>query len=158
LHQAHGFGDRSFTALAIGLNRDRAALYHRIDKRVEHQVAKGLIDETRRLLAAGYSRHLGSMKGLGYRQICGYLTGEYDEQEAIRRLKRDTRHFAKRQLTWFRKEPDVQWLSIEDCEAPEATAERVVTMIRRFLDQCSSETAPTRCASSVKGIPLSASC
>ena len=64
------------------------------------------------LLAKGYGRELGAMKGLGYRQIAGYLAGEYDQAEARRLLKRDTRHFAKRQLTWFRKEPGLQWWSL----------------------------------------------
>ena len=139
LHRAHGFGEKPFASLVIALNRDRAALYRRIDERVEYQVAKGLIEETRGLLDAGYDCQLGSMKGLGYRQISGYLAGEYDRAEAMRRLKRDTRHFAKRQLTWFRSEPDVEWLHIDEQEAAEQTAERVVGRIRRFLDHCSDE-------------------
>lgn len=144
IHREHGFEDRPFTALMIGLNRDRAALYGRIDARVESQVSKGLIEETQRLLSEGHGRQLGSMKGLGYRQIAGYLVGEYDYAEAIRRLKRDTRHFAKRQLTWFRKEPDLRWLMIDERESPEDTAERVVAVIQEFLDGLSTSEASVR--------------
>ena len=144
IHREHGFEDRPFTALLIGLNRDRAALYDRIDARVESQVSKGLIEETQRLLSEGHGRQLGSMKGLGYRQIAGYLGGEYDYAEAIRRLKRDTRHFAKRQLTWFRKEPDLRWLMIDERESPEETAERVVAVIQEFLGGLSTAEASVR--------------
>jgi tRNA dimethylallyltransferase len=144
MHEAHAFEERPFASLVIGLNRDRAALYRRIDARVEYQVEKGLIEETRRLLAAGFGRHLGSMKGLGYRQISGYLDGEYDREEALRRLKRDTRHFAKRQLTWFRKEQGVQWVMIEEGESPERTADRVAGMIRAFVEQAAADSASSR--------------
>jgi tRNA dimethylallyltransferase len=81
----------------------------------------------------GYGRHLGSMKGLGYKQMAGYLAGDYDYDEAVSRLKRDTRHFAKRQMTWFRKEPGLQWLTIGETELPAQTAERVVAEARKFL-------------------------
>ncbi len=158
LHQVHGFRDRPFTSLVIGLNRERAALYRRIDERVDDQVAKGLIEETARLLSAGYGRQLGSMKGLGYRQISGYLAGEYDRTEAIRRLKRDTRHFAKRQLTWFRKEPDVRWMTIDEGESPDVTAERVVRAVHEFLDGLAGEAASSRRPSSDQGVSLSAHC
>ncbi len=158
LHQAHGFGDRRFAALLIALNRDRAALYRRIDARVDCQVARGLIEETRGLLDAGYSRQLGSMKGLGYRQISGYLAGEYDRAEAMRRLKRDTRHFAKRQLTWFRSEPDVEWLPIDEQETAERTAERVVGRIQQFLEQGSGERTILRQAGSSARPELPVNC
>lgn len=162
VHREHGFEDRPFSALLIGLNRDRAALYGRIDARVESQVSKGLIEETQRLLSEGYERQLGSMKGLGYRQIAGYLWGEYDYAEAIRRLKRDTRHFAKRQLTWFRKEPDLRWLMIDERESPDDTAERVVAVIREFLDGLSTSEAPVRARlstlASAQGPGVNAAC
>ena len=85
------------------------------------------------LLAHVYGRQLASMKGLGYRQIAGYLAGEYDFEEAVRRLKRDTRRFAKRQMTWFRKEPSVNWLPIPDGDSSEEVAERLVTQIETYL-------------------------
>lgn len=132
-HRRHAFAETSFLPLLIGLVREREALYRRIEQRVDEQLAKGLLTETQRLLDKGYGRHLGSMKGLGYRQLAGYLAGEYAYEEAVRRLKRDTRHFAKRQLTWFRKEPGIIWLSIGDHESLEAVSARVLDQVSRFL-------------------------
>lgn len=133
MHREHAFADRPFSVLMIGLLRDREELYRRIDGRVDEMFAQGLIAETEALLADGYGRALGSMKGLGYRQVCGYLAGEYDRAEAVRLLKRDTRHFAKRQLTWFRSEPGVRWYQIGTGERAEAVAERLLGDIRGFL-------------------------
>jgi tRNA dimethylallyltransferase len=133
-HQRHAFAEAPFSTLIVGLMRDRAALYRRVDDRVEAQLAGGLVQETQRLLDQGYGRQLGSMKGLGYRQISGYLAGEYSYEEAVRRLKRDTRHFAKRQLTWFRKETGIEWLLVEEHESSETVASRIETLARRFLN------------------------
>lgn len=133
LLRCHAFSEAPYTALLIGLNMERAALYQRIEARVEAQLAQGLVTETRRLLEKGYGRYLGSMKGLGYRQIAGYLAGEYDYLEAVRLLKRDTRRFAKRQLTWFRKEPGIEWLWIEPHEPVDQTAARILDRIARFF-------------------------
>lgn len=79
------------------------------------------------------------MKGLGYRQLAGHLAGEYSYEEAVRRLKRDTRHFAKRQLTWFRKEPGITWLSIGESEPLEAVAARILDLVRRFLSDLAAQ-------------------
>jgi tRNA dimethylallyltransferase len=133
LHRQHGFEDRPFSTLLIGLIRDRDELYRRIDARVDAQLDRGLVEETRRLLGQGCSRDLGSMKGLGYRQMSAYVEGECPYEEAVRRLKRDTRHFAKRQLTWFRKEPGIRWLSLEEHESPAEAASRVLSVIEAFL-------------------------
>ena len=132
-HKRHAFAEMPFAPLLIGLTRERTALYRRVDDRVELELARGLVEETKRLMDRGYGRLLGSMKGLGYKQMAGYLAGGYDYDEAVRRLKRDTRRFAKRQMTWFRKEPGLQWLSIEDTESPAQVAERIVGEVRRFL-------------------------
>ena len=132
-HTRHAFADMPFTPLLIGLTRERSVLYRRVDERVELELAKGLVEETRRLLDKGYGRHLGSMKGLGYKQMAGYLAGDYDYKEAVRCLKRDTRRFAKRQLTWFRKEQGLIWLAIGDAETPAQVADRIVGEVRRFL-------------------------
>lgn len=132
-HRCHAFAETPFAALVIGLTMERGALYRRIEARVEAQLAKGLIEETRRLLERGYGRELGSMKGLGYRQIAGYLADEYDYAEAVRRLKRDTRRFAKRQMTWFRKEPDVHWVSVGESESADRVALRIIELVNRFL-------------------------
>lgn len=132
-HRRHAFAERPFTPLLIGLTRARPALYRRIECRVEAQLAKGLVQETRRLLERGYGRGLGSMKGLGYRQIAGYLAGDDPYEEAVRRLKRDTRHFAKRQWTWFRKEPGITWVTVDEQESIEQVVARIMELVQRFL-------------------------
>ncbi|QOJ36341.1 MAG: tRNA (adenosine(37)-N6)-dimethylallyltransferase MiaA [Nitrospira sp.] len=135
VQQGHQFSGEAFTTLMIGLIRDRALLYRRIDERVDTMFARGLVEETSRLLAKGYGRELGAMKGLGYRQVAGYLAGEYGREEAVRLLKRDTRHFAKRQMTWFRKEPGLRWWPLEPEEPVEAVAGRLLETIEAFLGE-----------------------
>jgi tRNA dimethylallyltransferase len=141
-HRRHGFSERPFAALLIGLMRERQALYRRIEERVEVELAKGLVDETRRLLAHGYGRDLGSMKGLGYRQMAGYLGGESSYADAVEVLKRDTRRFAKRQLTWFRKEPGITWLHLDEDETVERTVSRIMDCIERFLVHLAGQEEP----------------
>lgn len=89
------------------LNDDRAGIYDRINRRVDIMVEKGLIEEVSNLVKEGYTKELVSMQGLGYKEIIDYLNGEITLDEAIYIIKRDTRHFAKRQLTWFGRERDV---------------------------------------------------
>jgi len=93
------------------LNDDRTRLYERIDRRVDQMIEDGLLEEVKRLQAAGCTREMVSMQGLGYKELLDYLAGVYSLEEAVRVLKRDTRHFAKRQLTWFRRERDVTWVN-----------------------------------------------
>ena len=92
------------------LTDERAKLYDRIDRRVDAMVEAGLVDEVKKLKAMGCGRKMVSMQGLGYKEILAYLDGEYTLEEAIYIIKRETRHFAKRQLTWFKRERDVIWL------------------------------------------------
>lgn len=92
------------------LNMPRELLYRRIDLRVDQMLKQGLLEEVKGLQREGLHRGMVSMQGLGYKEILAYLEGEYPLEEAIRILKRDTRHFAKRQLTWFRREPEVTWV------------------------------------------------
>ncbi|MCD8151506.1 MAG: tRNA (adenosine(37)-N6)-dimethylallyltransferase MiaA [Clostridiales bacterium] len=92
------------------LNDDRERVYERIDRRVDRMLADGLVDEVKALRAKGYHRGMVSMQGLGYKEIMAWLDEETPYEEAVRVLKRDTRHFAKRQLTWFRREKDVIWI------------------------------------------------
>ena len=98
------------------LNDRRDRLYERIDRRVDQMLEKGLVEEVRRLARMGYTRDMVSMQGLGYKEILAYLEGECTLEEAVYILKRDTRHFAKRQLTWFRREKDVIWVNKPDFE------------------------------------------
>lgn len=129
----HGFAERPFSSLVIGLNRDRDQLYRRIEERIDWQLANGLIDETKALLDRGYRRDSAAMKGLGYRQVAAYLTGECDRTEMVRLFKRETRQFAKRQMTWFRRDPDMTWLMVEESEPEEHTVVRVNRLIEQFL-------------------------
>lgn len=92
------------------LNAPRELLYERIDRRVDEMMENGLVQEVQKLKDMGCRRDMTSMQGLGYKEILSFLDGEVPLEEAVRILKRDTRHFAKRQLTWFRRESDVIWL------------------------------------------------
>lgn len=101
------------------LNADRAKLYQAINERVDFMMNNGLVEEVSKLAALGYTRELVSMQGLGYKELLAYLDGEYSLEEAVDILKRDTRHFAKRQLTWFRREKDVIWANKEEFTSQE---------------------------------------
>lgn len=92
------------------LNDDRERLYEKINRRVDLMLEEGLVEEVKRLKEAGCTRDLVSMQGLGYKEILSYLEGEISLDEAVYLIKRDTRHFAKRQITWFKREKDVIWV------------------------------------------------
>lgn len=96
------------------LNDRRQRLYGRIDRRVDEMLSEGLLEEVERLKARGYTRDMVSMQGLGYKEMLDYLDGRCTLEEAVTVIKRDTRHFAKRQLTWFKRERDVVWLDKEE--------------------------------------------
>lgn len=92
------------------LTDDRAKLYERIDKRVDYMIEQGLVDEVQKLKEMGCHRDMVAMQGLGYKEILAYLDGELTLEEAVYIIKRETRHFAKRQLTWFKREREVFWM------------------------------------------------
>ena len=96
------------------LTDERERLYKRIEARVDAMMEEGLLDEVRLLKERGATKEMVSMQGLGYKEILAYLDGEYPLEEAVRILKRDTRHFAKRQLTWFRREKDTIWMNKDE--------------------------------------------
>ncbi|MCI9174789.1 MAG: tRNA (adenosine(37)-N6)-dimethylallyltransferase MiaA [Lachnospiraceae bacterium] len=96
------------------LNDDRSRLYERIEKRVDRMMEEGLLEEVIRLRERGCKKGMVSMQGLGYKEILEYLEGDCTLEEAVYRIKRDTRHFAKRQLTWFRREREVVWIPKQD--------------------------------------------
>lgn len=100
----------------IGLTMDRSALYRRIEERVDAMIADGLVDEVEALLRSGVPRTAVSMQGLGYKEIAACLCGEMDLPSAVTLLKRDTRHFAKRQLSWFRHMQDISWVDVSEAE------------------------------------------
>ena len=114
------------------LTDDRKHLYDRIDYRVDLMMKKGLVDEVKNLYDMGYHKDMVSMQGLGYKELLSYLDGECSLEEAVYIIKRETRHFAKRQLTWFRRERDVIWL---DKAAYQYNDQRILTDMCRMLQE-----------------------
>ncbi|MEN3002136.1 MAG: tRNA (adenosine(37)-N6)-dimethylallyltransferase MiaA [Armatimonadota bacterium] len=124
-------------ALKFGLTMPRPLLYRRIDARVDQMMAQGFLHEVQNLLSKGYNKDLPALKGLGYRHLIAHLMGEMGLDEAVRQWKRDTRRFAKRQMTWFRREPGVHWLDAS--VGVEATAQMIVRMIAEQGGLCDGE-------------------
>lgn len=114
------------------LNDDRAAVYERIDRRVDIMLEQGLIEEVAALLEEGVPSGSVSMQGLGYKEIVAYLKGECTLEEAVYVLKRDTRHFAKRQITWFKREDDVIWLNRQEFNQSE---EKILAEMLKIIDE-----------------------
>jgi tRNA dimethylallyltransferase len=108
--QAHAFSGQCYRSLQIGIDVERPLLYSRIDERVNRMMAQGLLQEVQQLLSAGYGSELKAMRAIGYKELTAHIAGEYNLDEAIRLIKRDTRHYAKRQLTWFNADQDILWL------------------------------------------------
>lgn len=105
----HGFSSEYYDPLKVGVNMDRRELYERIDRRVDAMMASGFLEEVRGLLERGYGCELKAMRSIGYKELCAHLAGEYGLDEAVRLMKRDTRRYAKRQLTWFGSDPEINW-------------------------------------------------
>ncbi len=139
VHAAHrAAGRHRHPSRLIGLNRDREDLYRRIDKRVEIYIASGLVEEVSSLLEAGLTPKHQSMRALGYRQIVPAIMGKCSLDESIDILKRETRRFAKRQLTWFRADQNIEWIDLEPGEKTDEIVERI-----RPFDPTRGD--PTRC-------------
>jgi len=102
---------RPFRIVKIGLDRPREELYARINRRVEQMVAEGLVEEAQTVYP---KRHLNSLQTVGYRELFAHFDGEYDLPRAIELIQQNTRHYAKRQLTWFRRDPQIHWLNAND--------------------------------------------
>ncbi len=118
----------------VGLTRNRKELYDRINIRVDIMIEQGLVEEVRNLLSSGYSENLVSFKGLGYKEIVGYLKGEYDLDEAVRILKRNTRRYAKRQLTWFRRYSNINWYNVSDYQTDENLIEHIIRDFKGYFN------------------------
>lgn len=117
----------------IGLTMDRKILYKRIEDRIDSMLAEGLVAEVQGLLDQGYNRSLVSMQGLGYKEIAAYLAGEMTLDEAVTLLKRDTRRFAKRQMSWFRHMKDIEWIDVEGEQNFSENFEKIRTIIANTL-------------------------
>lgn len=103
--------ERPFRIIKVGLARERSELYARIDKRVQEMISSGLVEEARSVYPM---RKLNSLQTVGYRELFGYFDGEYDLNRAIELIQQNTRHYAKRQMTWFRRDKEIQWLNAND--------------------------------------------
>ena len=135
---AHNLAQRekeaAYSAVFFVLTMDRKKLYGLIDRRVDMMMEKGLLGEVSSLRDAGIPRDSTAMQGIGYKQLYGYLEGEYSLDEAVRLIKRDTRHFAKRQLTWFRREKDVRWVDIDSFPSREAVWDYMQRTAEEYYD------------------------
>ena len=112
------------------LNQERQTLYERINRRVDLMMEKGLIGEVKSLVEEGYGRNLVSMQGIGYKEVFDYLEGEISLEETTERIKKDTRHFAKRQLTWFGREKEVIMIDKDKFETEEKILEHMLGILR----------------------------
>ncbi len=126
---AHQFETDQYSTIKIFLSRGRDELYDRINRRVFKMMDLGFLEEVRGLLRRGYGPELKPMQSLGYRQLARHLLEGIPLDTAIERIQRDTRHYAKRQMTWFRGDPEFRWMDADDCEAATAWIEaRLATL------------------------------
>jgi tRNA dimethylallyltransferase len=125
--KGHAFGETPFTTLKIGLDRQRAELYDRINQRCDQMIEAGLVDEVRGLFAQGYSLDLKPVCSLGYRHMGLFLMGKMSLEEAVFLMKRDTRRLAKRQLTWFRSDKEILWFH------PVLERAKITDLVDKFL-------------------------
>ena len=121
----HSFSDRRFLPLHLCLFVEREVLYDRINSRTLSMIDAGLVGEVEGLLRMGYGPELKPMKAIGYRHIVGYLKGDWDLDEVVRLIQRDTKRYAKRQITWFRADPEVVWVNPDD-------RSEIIHMVRAF--------------------------
>jgi tRNA dimethylallyltransferase len=124
----HGFREARYDYLKIGLYRDREELYRRIDCRAAQMVEAGLVDETAKILGMGYSDKLKPLQSLGYRYFIQYINKKMTLEEALRSMQRDTRHYARRQMTWFRGEGDIVWFHPDEAAS---LKERIDSFLNR---------------------------
>jgi tRNA dimethylallyltransferase len=129
----HSFKDSEFLPLKIGLKMERDKLYKRIEARVDNMISAGLEDEVKRLVEMGYKKELKSLSSIGYKQMIMYLDGDISHDEAVRLIKRDTKRYAKRQFTWFKKDKDILWYDAEEA-AQSGGYKLIKKAVSDFLD------------------------
>lgn len=106
--------EKKYLFKQFGLNWERKILYENIDKRVDEMIEQGFVDEVKNILSKGYDKNLNSLNTVGYKEIIQFLEKEISLDRAVELIKRNTRHYAKRQLTWFRKDKRIQWFDVSD--------------------------------------------
>ena len=124
--------NEDYLPIIIVLNRDREILYNRINERVDIMMESGLVNEVKNLLNMGYTKDLISMQGIGYKEIVKYIEGEYTLQEAIEIIKRDSRRYAKRQITWFKRYKDSKWFDLGEYDNQEILKEDIMNYIENI--------------------------
>jgi tRNA dimethylallyltransferase len=124
----HSFSERPFQTLKVGLLRERGELYERVNQRCERMIESGLVEEVKNLLDKGYGLDLKPLQSVGYKQVGLFLTGRMGFADAVFLMKRDTRRLAKRQLTWFRGDNEIQWFH------PERERAEIRRSVREFMD------------------------
>jgi tRNA dimethylallyltransferase len=127
-HQEHQFSDTRYFVFKVGLYLDREILYKQIDRRVDIMISAGLIEEVQAIIKRGYSPDLKSMKAIGYSHIIDYLMGDCSLEEAVKNLKRDTRRYSKRQMTWFRADPEINWIKPSEINT-------IIPLMNKFLEK-----------------------
>jgi len=130
LQKAHSFQDKLYDFKLLFLVRSRSELYPRIERRVDQMIEQGLEHEVKMLMLKGYTRDLVSMQALGYSHFFDYFSNKASLEETVELLKRDTKRFAKRQFTWFRREPDARWVDITGLE----NAREIVAQIKKTIE------------------------
>lgn len=125
--------NEKYNPIIIVLNREREHLYQRINKRVDIMMDGGLVDEVKKLLSLGYTKDMISMQGIGYKEIIKYLNGEYSLDEAVEIIKRDSRRYAKRQLTWFRRYNSAKWFNLDEYSDKNVLEKEIFNTIEKIL-------------------------
>ncbi len=132
-HRVETTSQTLYNLLMYGLNMDRDRLYQQIEHRVDQMITAGLVDEVRGLLNKGFSPDLKSMRGLGYKEILEHLTGVSSLEQATEVLKRNTRRFAKRQLTWFRRDQRINWFNVDEYNKHDVISQEISSRIEGVL-------------------------
>ncbi|PBH55771.1 tRNA (adenosine(37)-N6)-dimethylallyltransferase MiaA [Clostridioides difficile] len=122
--------NEEYQPIIIVLNRDREHLYQRINMRVDIMLKNGLVEEVKKLLSMGFKKDMISMQGIGYKEILKYLDGEYTYEEAIEIIKRDSRRYAKRQITWFKRYKTAKWFDLDQYENIDELKNEIILYIK----------------------------
>jgi tRNA dimethylallyltransferase len=122
---------QEFEAYQVGLLWERKELYERIDERVERMLASGLVDEVKGLMAKGYTKKMNALNTVGYKEVFDFLEGSIDHEEMKRLIKRNTRRFAKRQMTWFRRDPRIVWMRVSGDAWLESCRQRITEAVKK---------------------------
>lgn len=124
-----------YNLVVVGLNMDREKLYERINLRVDKMVEEGLVEEVSKLLEMGYNKDLVSMQGIGYKEIISYLEGELTLEESLELIKKGTRNYAKRQLTWFRRDKRIKWVNVDEFSSMDYLIEYIIDYSEKIFKE-----------------------